>query len=86
MQPKHTPNWTDRVLIDDILSPLTSGMSLKKAITMEKIHIIAVTKNKVSGITGSLERWGQGKLMPVWQRRQHWLPAYLLRTYTAACK
>lgn len=40
--------------MDDILSPLTSGISLKKAMTTEKMDIIAVTKNKVSGMTGSL--------------------------------
>ena len=42
--------------MDDILSPLTSGMSLKKAMTTEKRHIMAVTKIRETGSAGSLTR------------------------------
>lgn len=51
---QRTPKRTDSVRMDDIRSPLTSGMSLKKAMTTEKRHIMAVTKISETGSTGSL--------------------------------
>ena len=50
-----TPKRTESVRMDDILSPFTSGMSLKKAMTTEKRHMNALTNTSEKGSMGSLE-------------------------------
>lgn len=61
---RHTPRRTDSVWMAETRSPLTSGMSLKKAMTMEKTAMKVQAKASGKVITGSLLQLVSPGLLP----------------------